>query len=331
MTANPDFPDLEVPARSVPVPTALSAEARAYLGRGPLMMPPGPALDDAEGWRNLITIVDQIIGQRLVESGHVAEDAVQVEQRTVGGVTIYDISPAGLDRDDTRVYFEAHGGAFTMGGGDVSRLTGIMTATRYGMRVWSVDYRMPPDHPFPAAVDDCVAAYEALLQECPADHVVVGGVSAGANLAAATILRARDGGSPLPAAAILLTPALDLTQSGDTFRTNLGVDTVITSDEGGGPALYAGSHDQTDPYLSPLFGEFSAGFPPTLLASGTRDVLLSDAVRMHRKLRAASIPADLHVLEAAPHGFFGGGTPEERELDREVRHFIDDRCPVPVS
>jgi acetyl esterase/lipase len=154
----------------------------------------------------------------------------------------------------------------------------------------------------------------------------VGGGSAGGNLAAALILRARDQGLPLPAAAILLTPAVDFTHSGDTFETNFGVDTVITT-RGGGSEIYARGHDVTDPYLSPIFGDYSKGFPPTLLASGTRDLLLSNTVRLHRKLRAAGVIADLHVLEAAPHGFFLGGTPEDDDLHNEIRQFIDAHCP----
>ena len=204
-----------------------------------------------------------------------------------------------------------------------------MTATQVGMRVWAVDYRMPPDHPYPAAVDDCLAAYRSLLKEHRAEEIVVGGVSAGGNLTATLILRGRDEGLPLPAAAVLATPGVDFTRSGDTAKTNLGVDTVLTNDDPAPLMLYAGGHDLTDPYLSPLFGDFSKGFPPTLLASGTRDVLLSDTVRMHRALRAAGVPAELHVLEAAPHGFFGGGTPEDDDLDREIRRFIEDHCPAP--
>jgi monoterpene epsilon-lactone hydrolase len=169
------------------------------------------------------------------------------------------------------------------------------------------------------------------LREHRPEELVVGGISAGGNLAAALILRARDEGHPLPAAAVLLTPALDLSGSGDTFATNLGVDTVLTGSDRSELRLYAGGHDLQDPYVSPLFGDFSKGFPPTLLASGTRDVLLSSTVRMHRALRAAGVRADLHVLEAAPHGFFGGNTPEDRELDDEVRRFIDAHCPPKQS
>jgi acetyl esterase/lipase len=92
--------------------------------------------------------------------------------------------------------------------------------------------------------------------------------------------------------------------------------------------LYANGHDLTDPYLSPLFGDFTKGFPPTLLSAGTRDVFLSNAVRMHRALRAASVPAELHIMEAAPHGGFLGGAPEDRDLEEEIRRFVEDHTLV---
>ena len=329
MTAHPAQPTLEVPARVIPVPASLSPEAQAYLARGPLRVPPNPALDDIEDWRMRIAAIDQLMLARLAQSGQARPEGFQVDEISVGGRTVYVVTPPGLAPGDTRVYLDPHGGAFIIGGGELCRDTGIRTAAKLGMRVWSPDYRMPPDHPYPAAVDDCLAVYQALLRERRPHELVVGGVSAGGNLAAALILRARDEGLPMPAAAILLTPALDLSHSGDTFHTNLGVDTVLTGSDGSEMLLYAGGHDLRAPYLSPLFGDFRAGFPPALLASGTRDMLLSSTVRMHRALRAAGVPAELHVLEAAPHGFFGGNTPEDRELDNEVRRFIDVHCPPP--
>jgi epsilon-lactone hydrolase len=327
LTVSEDRAVLQVPARVIPVPTSVSPEAQAILAMGPLVAPKYPALDDIEGWKKMIATTDEMVLGMLSESGLTSPDGFQVDEISVDGVRVFVVTPPDLDADDTRVYLDAHGGAFIVGGGDVCRATGIMAARKVGMRVWSVDYRMPPDHSYPAAVDDCLTAYRALLREHQPEDIVIGGGSAGGNLAAAFILRARDEGLPLPAAAILLTPALDLTQSGDTFKTNLGVDTVLTRSDGEPLLLYAGGHDLRDPYVSPLFGDFSRGFPPTLLASGTRDVLLSDTVRMHRALRAVGVLAELHVLEAAPHGFFRGGTPEDRELDQEVRRFIEDHCP----
>jgi acetyl esterase/lipase len=204
---------------------------------------------------------------------------------------------------------------------------GAFSAVRLGLRTWAVDYRMPPDHPYPFGVDDCVAAYRALLAVRRPGEIIVSGTSAGANLAAALVLRARDEGLPAPACAILLTPHVDLTESGDSFRTNFGIDSNLTR-----PSLmpanllYAAGTDLRNPYVSPLFADFTLGFPPAFLASGTRDLLLSSTVQLHQALRAAGREADLHVLEAMPHGFLPG-TPEDHHLLREMRRFIDARAP----
>ena len=326
MTAIDEQAVLHVPAREIPVPTTISPEAQAVLAAGPMPVPTYPELDDLEGWRNYVAATDEMMLGFFGAAGLMAPEGVAAEEHSFDGVTVYAITPPDLPANDARVYLDLHGGAFIVGGGPLCRGTGIMTARRIGVRVWSVDYRMPPDHPFPAAVDDCLAAYRALLEERRPEEIVVGGGSAGGNLAASLILRARDEGLPLPAAAILLTPAMDLTHSGDTWKTNFGVDTVLTGGDPRAIELYVGGHDARDPYVSPVYGDYSAGFPPTLLASGTRDVLLSDTVRAHRALRAAGVAAELHVLEAAPHGFFRGATPEDAELDREVRRFIDLYC-----
>jgi monoterpene epsilon-lactone hydrolase len=180
---------------------------------------------------------------------------------------------------------------------------------------------MPPDHPYPAALDDCIAVYRRLLEVQPPARIVVGGASAGGNLAAALMHRARDVGLPLPGALVLLTPEADLTESGDSFATNLGIDPVLRSRLSESIALYAGDHDLTHPYLSPLFGDFTPPFPPTFVQAGTRDLFLSNAVRMHRKLRAAGVESELHVFEAMPHGGFFGA-PEDAELAAEVRRFV---------
>jgi acetyl esterase/lipase len=302
---------------------SVSAQARAQLAAPAVPSPPYPAMDDIAGWRALVAATDEMIVAALSQANAGGAD---VEHVDIGSTGVFKILPPNADPADSRVCLDVHGGGLIIGGGECCRVTGIYTATRFGMRTWSVDYRMPPDHPFPAGLDDCVAAFRALLTARKPSEIVIGGISAGANLVAALILRARDEGLPLPATAILLTPELDLTESGDSFRTNLGVDTVLGPGTMPANLLYANGHDLADAYLSPLFGDFTAGFPPTLLASGTRDLFLSNAVRMHRALRAAGVPADLHVLEAAPHGLLQG-TPEDAELLREVRAFIDAHCP----
>jgi acetyl esterase/lipase len=171
-----------------------------------------------------------------------------------------------------------------------------------------------------------VAVYRAALElRDPAD-LFVGGASAGGNLAAALIVRARDEGLPMPAALVLPTPAVDLTESGDTFQTLDGVDAL--RGQMAVNLLYANGRDLADPYLSPLFASLS-GFPPTFLQSGTRDLLLSNTVRMHRKLLAAGIETELHIFEAMPHAGFGGSSPEDMELDAAIRTFLDKHRRVP--
>jgi acetyl esterase/lipase len=189
-----------------------------------------------------------------------------------------------------------------------------------GMIGWAPDYRMPPLHPYPTPLDDCMSVYRRLLETRSPTDIFVGGGSAGGNLAAALVARAKDEGLPLPAALVLLSPEVDLTESGDSFETNLGIDNVLGSLMQTN-LLYANGHDLTHPYLSPLFADLR-GFPPTFLQTGTRDLFLSNTVRMHRKLRACGVEAELHVFEAMPHGGFAGA-PEDLEVRIEMRRFLD--------
>ena len=309
---------LHLPARDIPVPGFLSDIARAYLMPQPATAP-YPALEDKAGWRAYIAAHDQAVAPLLQMM--CAQLAGEVEARNVDGARIFDITPAGLKSGGRGIVLDIHGGALILCGGELCRIMGMGSAARFQQRVWSVDYRMPPDHPYPAALDDCMAVYRALLAERSPTEIIVSGGSAGGNLAAALMLRARDEGLPLPAGLILGTPEIDLTESGDSFHTNNGVDPGLRSLM---PVnlLYANGHDLRDPYLSPLFGDFTRGFPPTLLTTGTRDLYLSNTVRMHRALRAAGVAAALHVTEAGPHTGFPGA-PEGLEIDREVRLFIE--------
>ncbi|MGB8363987.1 MAG: alpha/beta hydrolase fold domain-containing protein [Rhizomicrobium sp.] len=247
--------------------------------------------------------------------------AADVEEAVIDGVRLFIVTPHSVAADDKGVFLDIHGGAFIVGGGECCRAEAISLAGDLGARVWSVDYRSPPDHPHPAPLDDCLVAYRALLRQQRPEEIVIGGASAGATLAAALILRARDEGLPLPAGAVLHTPALDMTNSGDSFSTNQGLDAVLSGDTNSINRIYAGRHDFKDSYVSPLFGDFTKGFPPSFLSAGTRDLFLSNAVRMHTALRAADIDAELHITEAASHGGFHGA-PEEEHLNRETRKFI---------
>ncbi len=326
---------LHLPARDIPVPTSVSREAQALLALGQLAPAGGvvwPLPADVDGWKVLILEQDRVTLE-VLSQGTMASivgftsprssASVEVEDMLVAGVSVYVATPGGVAEDDRRVYLDLHGGGFVFGGGDLCRWATADMAPWIGARVWSIDYRMPPDHPYPAALDDCVAVYRALLEQRDHTEIIVGGGSAGGNLAAALVLRARDEGLPLPAAAVLMTPAVDLTASGDTWQTNMGVDWGFGGSFQPAFSLYAGEQDVHHPYVSPLYGDFSKAFPPTILTSGTRDVVLSDTVRMHRALRAAGISAELHVWEAASHGMFMGLAAEDAEHKQEIRRFID--------
>lgn len=308
----------DVTRPAAPIPTSISDAARQYLAAPPIDPTPYPAIDDTDGWLALIEGTDAYVAQILV--GYTFP--VTSEQREIAGVKNYVIRADGVtDTDETPIYLDMHGGALITGGGDLSRIMGGVAAMTNGMITWSVDYRMPPLHPYPAALDDCMAVYRALLEVRDPAQIFVGGGSAGGNLAAALIARAKDEGLPMPKALVLLSPEVDLTESGDTFHTLNGVHTGLRSLM---PVnlLYAAGHDLADPYLSPLFADLT-GFPPTFLQSGTRDLFLSNTVRMHRKLQAAGVESELHVFEAMPHGGFGGGAPEDFEMNAAVRRFLD--------
>jgi monoterpene epsilon-lactone hydrolase len=309
--------------RTIPVPTTVSAEAQAMLAFGAAYAGGGtgsePAPEDHDGWRRHIAMLDNAVNS--VMAPRAANAAVDVETATIGGVPIFALTPRGAPAGpDAPIYLDIHGGALIMGGGEACRVMATLATASSGLHTWSVDYRMPPDHPYPSALDDCLTVYKALLDQRRPDQIVVGGGSAGGNLAAALMLKARAEGLPMPAGLVLITPEVDLTESGDTFSTNLGIDTVLTQRLTGSINIYANGADLTDPYLSPLFGDLSA-FPPTFLQSGTRDLFLSNTVRMHRALRDAGVNAELHVWEAMPHGGFMGA-PEDAQVSAELRRFL---------
>jgi epsilon-lactone hydrolase len=308
-------------ARFIKVPTSVSKQAQQFLSMDMFGGGAGRVVPrDIAGWKALIKETDELLV--AVMGAQVEHLRSSVQSTSVGGVPIFVVTPEGVDERATPpIYLDIHGGSLVMGSGKACEVMARRMAAQVQMQTWSVDYRMPPDHPYPAALDDVLAVYRALLDVRSAEQIVVGGGSAGGNLAAALMLRARDEGLPFPVALILLTPEIDLTESGDSFQTNLGIDCVLTESLADSIALYAGDHDLRDPYLSPLFGDLTAPFPPTFLQAGTRDLFLSNTVRMHRKLRAGGVDAQLHVFEAMPHGGFFGA-PEDDELTDEIRRFL---------
>jgi epsilon-lactone hydrolase len=194
-------------------------------------------------------------------------------------------------------------------------------------KVISVDYRMPPDHPYPAALDDAMTVWKAVAKTTDPKNMAIFGSSAGGALTLSMVLRAKLDNVPLPGAIAPGTPMSDLTLAGDSFATNAMVDNVLIAPStscDARAALYANGHDLKDPLLSPVYGDMR-GFPPTILNSGTRDLLLSNTVRVHRKLRQAGVVAELHVHEGQAHGgwYRDASAPESKEAFEEIARFFD--------
>lgn len=229
---------------------------------------------------------------------------VSVESTKLAGVPSFIMTPQQIAANNAhRALLHLHGGGYVLNPGEAGTDEAIMMAGYGKIKVVSIDYRMPPDHPFPAAIDDVLAAYQALLKTYPAKNIGVFGTSTGGGMTLALMLKIKENNLPMPAAIVVGTPWTDLTKTGDSYFTHEGIDNVLVSYDGwlGDAAkLYANGHDLKDPLLSPIYGDV-AGFPPTLLVTGTRDLFLSNTIRMHLKLRDAGNIADLIVLEGLSH------------------------------
>jgi len=315
-----DETTLHLPAQAIPVPKSISTQAQAFLGAAAKRI---AALSMSDVGNGRDTAAQAAAAVALLRP---AADRFKGEFKTIdlpGGARLYRVTPADRQGRLAEVaLLDIHGGGFVAGGGEMCQLLAKLRAMDYGVEVMSVDYRLLPQHPYPAALDDCLAGYREALKHYQPTALAVGGASAGGNLAAALLLRAREEALPLPASLTLQTPALDLTRSGDTYQTNRYLDVTLYGGAEGGPAMYGAGRELKDPHISPLFGSFGAGWPPTILTSGTRDLLLSDTVLMHRALRRAGLKADLLVTEAGPHGGFMGQAPEDREILAECRRFM---------
>jgi acetyl esterase/lipase len=229
---------------------------------------------------------------------------VSVRPDAIAGVNTFHVVPDWIDEaHEDHLLVHVHGGAYVLGGGVAGTAEAIALVLGTGIRAISIDYRMAPHHPYPAAVDDVIAVYQHLLSERSARSIAMGGSSAGGGITLTAIQQLIERGVEMPAALFIGTPGADLTATGDSFSTNQGVDRHIPTLGGfidAAVRLYAGNLDVANPGISPIYGDFD-GFPPTLLVSGTRDLFLSNTVRTHTKLRQAGAEADLLVYEGMAH------------------------------
>jgi epsilon-lactone hydrolase len=310
-----------VPARTLPVPGTVSPEMQTLIA-APLPGNWNMAPDTVDEWRKLSA---PSAGRNLAALRE--RLGVKMETTTLGGVTVYTLTPQAIPAENqNRLLVHMHGGCYVLSGGEAATSEGIYMAAFGHYKVLSVDYRRPPDAPYPAALDDGMTVWKAALKMAEPRNMGIFGTSAGGALTLAMVLRAKQEKLPLPGAIASGTPMSDLTGVGDTFAANAMVDNVLVGFDGRCDKmarLYANGHDLKDPMLSPVYGDMH-GFPPTILISGTRDLLLSNTVRVHRKLRQAGVRADLHVYEGQSHAQYmrDANAPETRETYEEIAKFF---------
>jgi acetyl esterase/lipase len=229
-----------------------------------------------------------------------------------------------------RVVMYLHGGGYCMGSLGSHRQLVSHLSTQARARVLNVDYRLAPEHPFPAAVEDAVAAYTWLLdQGVAADRIAISGDSAGGGLTLATLLALKEVGTPLPATAIPLSPWADLEGTGESTRTRAAVDLMIDPDSLKETAdLYANGGDLHQPQLSPIYGDYS-GMPPLLIQVGDAEVLLDDAVRVADRAKADGVDVTLEVWDEMPHVFqaFIGLLPEADQAVARIGEWVRAQIP----
>jgi acetyl esterase/lipase len=282
---------------------------------------------DVAGEEQTRTAVELREGMEAMVGAVSIVEGTVVEAVHAGGVPSEWVRPAQpVARDACIVYL--HGGGYVMGSVNTHRGLASHLAWRTGLPILVVDYRLGPEHPFPAALDDALAAYQwVLAQGFTPDRVVIAGDSAGGGLTLATLLALRDRGLPLPAAAVPISPWADLSLSGDSMDALDEQDPMVRR-----PGLqrmadwYLGSHDPTDPLASPLFGD-PTGLPPLLIHVGEIETLLDDATRFAESAHAAGVDVTLEVWPEMIHVWhaFGPMVPESDAGVTRVAEFVAQR------
>jgi monoterpene epsilon-lactone hydrolase len=229
---------------------------------------------------------------------------VTTSSATLGGIPVVNVEAA--DADPEWVIFYLHGGAYAIGTAASSVSLASDLARRVGTRLVSVDYRLAPEHPHPAALDDAVAAYRGLLDSgVAAPAIAIAGESAGAGLAAATLVALKHAGLPQPTGAVLMSPWADLTLSGDSISAKAAVDPALTPEGLRRRAIdYTADRDPTADLVSPIFADLT-GLPPLLIQAGSHEILLDDATRFASRAAAADVAVTLEVTPGVPHVFQG--------------------------
>lgn len=277
------------------------------------------------------------MGQAMAEAKDInAMRAVMIEAPAPAGVTCTPVEAGGVSAEwsvadgaaEDKVILYVHGGGYVMGSAGSHRdVTGRLSKAS-GARVLSLNYRLAPEHPFPAPVDDAVAAYRWLLaQGISSSNVAIAGDSAGGGLAFATLLALRDAGDPVPAAGVGISPWVDMEGTGESMTTRAAVDPVVQKEGLLEMAkLYLGDADPKNPLAAPLHANL-AGLPPLLIHVGDAETLLNDATRITERARKAGVDVTLKIWDEMPHVWpmFAPILPEGQQAIEEIGAFFKER------
>jgi epsilon-lactone hydrolase len=305
--------------RVIPLPETISPEAQEYLARPVANPGPNETLAEKRARTDAMQLHDAKQNRALYP--------VNITSSTIAGipvriVTPIDPIPAGKLE---RVLINVHGGGFTTDSGSLTESIPIANLTQ--TKVVAVLYRLAPEHPFPAAVDDTIAVYKELLRTYKAQHIAIYGASAGGILTGEVAVKIKQLGLPLPGALGIFTGTGDFGRLGDTqaMYSVTGLAGHLNPPREGVQWLadYVGSANPKDPVLSPLYADLH-GMPPALFLTSTRDMLLSGTAILHRAFLRAGVDAQLVVFEALNHGFwYEANLPESREADEIIARFFD--------
>jgi len=314
-----------------PLPNTMSPEATRFLEAliaADLKSTKAPDPTDLAAWRRLQDHLAANNPRAEAAQAALPKLGVSMIDAKLGGVPIIDVRPRGWDKADRRLIIYVHGGAFTINSARSTVANAGRLAAKSGIRVISVDYTLAPGANWKIIQGEVLSVFKDLLKQgYRMSEMAIIGDSAGGNLATRTVLTLRDNGLGMPAAVVLWAPWSDLTDEGDTAITLKDAEPILSYDNILKPSAraYADGLDLKDPRVSPLYADFTKGFPPTLIQDSTRTTFLSTSVRLYRKLVAAGAQPVLDLYEGMWHVFQADLVPEAETAVEKSAAFITSR------
>ena len=314
------------------IPETISPEWGAFFSeKGQGREKPMPAPDDLEAWKAVQAAIDEVKEAKADEKA--AAFSVTYEESEIAGIPVVEVTPSKLASTDKLAVY-THGGAYVLNSAKAVIEAAMFFAAETGLRVIAVDYTLAPHSKWQETTDEVISVFKALAEQgFTGDDIVLYGDSAGGGLAAGVTLKMRDLGMEMPAALVLWSPWADISETGDTYVTLRDAEPYYTYQHVLGPSAlaYANAEDHKHPYVSPVYGDFKQGFPPTLIQGGTKELFLSNFVRLYQALDQAGQTVKLDVYEGMPHVFVPS-LPETAESQAAIakvrdwvaKHLLDD-------